>query len=122
MERTTSNKGDGESGDSGGHLSNSIMEVAKAAKEIPTELKYGDRGAAAPTSLLRSPDLLCSQSDPMRDPADPVWRVVTVPENEEHWNAQFSETYFHTSQVQMTGPTLPSMSDTINTPEERKGL
>jgi len=78
-----------------GRLRQSVERVAAAATSLPASLSIGDRGTAALAELVRSTALLHSQIDRLQDPADPVWRVVSHPDNEEKWNTTFAETYFY---------------------------
>ena len=78
-----------------GKLKKSIDAVAKAATAIPSSIGLGDRGTTALNDLIRSTSLLFSQIDRLQDPADPVWRIVSDPQNESKWNTTFSETCFY---------------------------
>lgn len=44
--------------------------------------------------LVRMSSLWNSQIDRLQDPSDPVWKIVTDPENKKKWNTQFSKTRF----------------------------
>jgi hypothetical protein len=76
-------------------MKKSIDAVAKAATAIPLSIGLGDRGTTAMNDLLRSTALLFSQVDRLQDPADPIWRIVSDPQNQAKWNTTFSETYFY---------------------------
>jgi hypothetical protein len=78
-----------------GQLKKSIDTVAKEATSIPLSIGLGDRGTTALNDLVRSTSLLFSQIDRLQDPADPVWRIVSDPQNQSKWNTTFSETYFY---------------------------
>lgn len=41
-----------------------------------------------------SMDLYSSQIDRLQDPADPVWRVITAPENRRKWNRVINKVYY----------------------------
>jgi hypothetical protein len=58
-------------------------------------MQLGDRGRTALNDLTVSTTLLHSQLDRLQDPADPMWRIVTAPENATRWNTQFSKTHFY---------------------------
>lgn len=45
--------------------------------------------------IITNLNMLNSQIDRLQDAGDPIWRVVTSPENEKKWNVQFSDTYFY---------------------------
>jgi hypothetical protein len=76
-------------------LKESIDAVAKAATDIPSSVGLPDGGQTALNRLVLSTSLLFSQIDRLQDPADPVWRIVSDPQNESIWNTTFSETYFY---------------------------
>ena len=78
-----------------GDIKKSVDAIAKVATDVPSSLGIGDRGATALNQLVQSTNLLYSQVDRLQDPADPIWRIVTDPENEAKWNTQFSESYFY---------------------------
>ena len=78
-----------------GDIKKSVDAIAKVATDVPSSLGIGDRGATALNQLVQSTTLLYSQVDRLQDPADPIWRIVTDPENEAKWNTQFSESYFY---------------------------
>ncbi len=78
-----------------GAMKKSVDAIARAATAVPLEIGLGDRGATALSKLVQSTTLLYSQIDRLQDPADPVWRIVSAPENESKWNTTFSETYFY---------------------------
>jgi outer membrane murein-binding lipoprotein Lpp len=78
-----------------GDIKKSVDAIAKVATDVPSALGIGDRGATALNQLLQSTTLLYSQIDRLQDPADPIWRIVTDPENEPKWNTQFSESNFY---------------------------
>jgi hypothetical protein len=77
-----------------GALKQSVDAIAAAATALPLSVGLGDRGTVAISELTRSTGLLYSQIDRLQDPADPIWRVVSAPENESKWNKQFTETHF----------------------------
>jgi hypothetical protein len=76
-------------------LKTSFDKVAAAMTEVPVSLGLDDRGSAALHDLVLSTTFLFSQIDRVQDPADPVWRIITAPENQGRWNTTFSETYFY---------------------------
>jgi hypothetical protein len=76
-------------------LKSSFDKVAAAMTEVPVSLGLDDRGSAALHDLVVSTTFLFSQIDRVQDPADPVWRIITAPENQGRWNTTFSETYFY---------------------------
>ena len=78
-----------------GAMKKSADAIAKASTAVPVEIGLGDRGATALNKLVQSTTLLYSQIDRLQDPADPVWRIVSAPENESKWNTTFSKTYFY---------------------------
>ena len=63
------------------------------------------RGATAVSTSLGRPDQLeelvratgrvFNLVDRLQDPADPIWRTVSRPENQEKWHNTFTETYFY---------------------------
>jgi hypothetical protein len=78
-----------------GDFKKSIDAVAKEATGVPSSLGIGDRGATATNQLAQSTTLFYSQIDRLQDPSDPIWRIVSDPENEAKWNIQFNESYFY---------------------------
>jgi hypothetical protein len=76
-------------------MKRSFDAIAAAATELPLSVGLGDRGATAIHDLAISAEFLYTQLDRLQDPADPIWRVVSSPENEAKWNTQFSNTYFY---------------------------
>lgn len=76
-------------------MKNSINAVAQAATFIAPSIGREDGGTTALRALLRSTSLLFSQVDRLQDPADPIWRIVSDPQNQAKWNTTFSETYFY---------------------------
>jgi hypothetical protein len=60
-----------------------------------SKLQLSDRGRTALNEFIVSTTLLHSQIDRLQDPADPMWRIVTAPENATRWNTQFSKTHFY---------------------------
>ncbi len=75
-------------------LRKSAAAVAAVMTDVPDSLGLGDRGRSALAELTSSASLFFSQIDRLQDPADPVWRIVSDPDNEERWNSRFTETYF----------------------------
>lgn len=59
------------------------------------QINVGDNGEAALNRIGRATSLYFSQVHRLQDPADPVWRILTAPENKEKWNTEFSNTYFY---------------------------
>jgi hypothetical protein len=73
----------------------SVAAIAHASWEVSKAMQLGDRGRTALNDLTVSTTLLHSQLDRLQDPADPMWRIVTAPQNEKKWNSTFSKTYFY---------------------------
>ena len=73
----------------------SIEAIARTAMEIPQSIQLGDRGTTALVEFTTSSTLFNTQIDRLQNPADPVWRVVTSPENAGKWNNQFARSYFY---------------------------
>jgi hypothetical protein len=76
-------------------LSSSLEAIAMASTTLSPSIGLGDRGATELNLLVKATSLLYSQIDRLQDPADPVWRIISDPENESKWNKEFSETYFN---------------------------
>jgi hypothetical protein len=76
-------------------LSNSLVAIVKAGTTLSPAIGLSDRGETELGLLVKATTLLSSQIDRLQDPADPVWRIVSAPENEYKWNKDFSETYFY---------------------------
>lgn len=76
-------------------MKKSVDDIAKVVTAVPSAIGIGDRGATALNQLVQSTTLFYSQIDRMQDPADPIWRTITAPENEAKWNKEFSKSYFY---------------------------
>jgi hypothetical protein len=75
-------------------LTASVARVARAASSIPAG-GLGETGRTGLISLAQSTGDYFSQIDRLQDPADPVWRVISDPENESLWHESFVETYYY---------------------------
>lgn len=73
-----------------GQLKTSFDQVIRAARAVDTAQPAPDQLEALVKASGRTFNLI----DRLQDPADPMWRVVSQPENEEKWRTTFSETFF----------------------------
>ncbi|MEL6328245.1 MAG: hypothetical protein AAFR38_01175 [Planctomycetota bacterium] len=81
----------------------SAADAATAARAVPTPAAQSESVPATPDTALIAGvggvgvanDLYSSQIDRLQDSADPVWRILADPENEEKWSQQLVDTRFH---------------------------
>ena len=76
-------------------LSGSSLAVANELESLRNDLPESATSRAALASLVTGTSQFVELIDRLQDAGDPIWRVVTNPENEHHWNEEISETYFY---------------------------
>lgn len=74
-------------------LSDSGSKLVQWLSKLPN-VNSTDQARASLADIVRDTGLAFSQIDRLQDAGDPVWRVITDPDNRGLWNEQVSETYF----------------------------
>jgi hypothetical protein len=74
-----------------GYLKQSFDKLILATTQVSESLAPPDALGA----LVRATGVVFNLVDRLQDPADPVWRTVSRPENQDKWRNAFTETYFY---------------------------
>ncbi|HKU63374.1 MAG TPA: hypothetical protein VJQ44_19390 [Gemmatimonadales bacterium] len=73
----------------------SALKLIGRQGTVPVLRQTSTELAAGLASLVGSRDLYDSQIDRLKDPADPVWKLISSPENAWRWNQVFTRTWFY---------------------------
>ena len=76
-------------------LLSSSLAVANELETLRNDLPDSATSRTALGNLVTGTSRFIELIDRLQDPGDPVWRVVTDPSNEGHWNEKISEVYFY---------------------------
>lgn len=76
-------------------LTRSLTIIGKAVNSLPPGISASTPPALGLSRIVGNRELYDSQIDRLKDPADPVWRIVSAPENEWRWNQRFIRTWFY---------------------------
>ncbi len=76
-------------------LAGSSLVIANELETLRNDLPSSATSRTALASLVQGSSRFIELIDRLQDPGDPIWRVVTNPDNELHWNEESSETYFY---------------------------
>jgi hypothetical protein len=75
-----------------------VISDTKKEDVIPNDIAstphQTDEDKVSLMTKLQGSSLRFSQLDRLQDPADPVWRVISSPENKDKWNKKFTNTSF----------------------------
>jgi len=76
-------------------LFNSMLKIAVELESLRTDLPDDASAQTALAGLVRQSSRFTELIDRLQDTGDPVWRLVTDPANEGHWNPQSVDTNFY---------------------------
>lgn len=76
-------------------LLNSAMKIAIEIENLRSDLPESATAQTALAGLVRSSTQFLEQIDRLQDRGNPVWRIVTDPANEPHWNQRSVQTSFY---------------------------
>ncbi len=75
-------------------LPGAAVDLTNEVATLRNDLPESATSRAALSGLVQGTSRVTELVDRLQDAGDPIWRIVTDPENEKHWNKQFSKTYF----------------------------
>jgi hypothetical protein len=78
-----------------GGLTASLKIIARQVNTLPEAASQSSAFASSLARAVVARELFDSQVDRLKDPADPVWRIVSAPENAYRWNQIFAKTWFY---------------------------
>lgn len=74
-------------------MAGSSFALANEVESLRNDLPESATSRAALAGLVQGSSRLFELVDRLQDAGDPVWRTVTDPDNELHWNERFAKTY-----------------------------
>lgn len=75
-------------------LSSSVKALGNELELLRENQTDSVSASTALIGLVQNSSKFMEQIDRLQDSGDPVWRAVTDPANEAHWNKKFAKTYF----------------------------
>ena len=76
-------------------LSGASLAIANELETLRNDLPVTATSREALASLVTGTSRFLEVIDRLQDPGDPIWRVITDPDNEAHWNERTVRTYFY---------------------------
>jgi hypothetical protein len=76
-------------------LFDSMLKIAVELESLRADLPDDASAQTALASLVRNSSRFTELIDRLQDSGDPVWRIITDPANEAHWNPQSVGTHFY---------------------------
>jgi len=76
-------------------LLDSTLKLAVELESLRSDLPDTARAQTALAGLVRGTTQFIEQIDRLQDNGNPIWRIVTDPANEPHWNTQRVQTAFY---------------------------